>query len=181
MSRFLRIPFLPSSAKADRMEVRRVYDRGCGEATSYLKNLVAEVNGRAPAEPAPAPEPAAPPAAAGHSGHESLPDLSWFDADAPPVFTVRSAPSGRGGETVRPELPASTLSLMSMAIEIESLGVAEADRSRVREALLELARTLDTRQLSWRQLHSTVVVVMEYPAVARRVLPLIVPFLDRAA
>ena len=70
---------------------------------------------------------------------------------------------------------------MSMAVEIETLGVPESDRSRVREALLELARTLDTGQLSWQRLHATVSVAMEYPAVGRRVLPLIVPFVDRAA
>ena len=204
-SRFLRIPFLPSSAKADRMEVRRVYDRGCGEASDYLKKLIAELGGR-PAAPAPAPiSPAAPEV-------EALPDLSWFDvgsASAPdgipghraepgpgsaatgseehqfltgsPVFAVRSAPGEPGLEPMRPALSPATLALMSMAVEIETLGVPESDRSRVREALLELARTLDTGQLSWQRLHATVSVAMEYPVVGRRVLPLVVPFVDRAA
>ena len=98
-----------------------------------------------------------------------------------PVFAVRSAPGEPRSETVRPALSPATLALMSMAVEIETLGVPESDRSRVREALLELARTLDTGQLSWQRLHATVSVAMEYPAVGRRVLPLIVPFVDRAA
>jgi len=209
-SRFLRIPFLPSSAKADRMEVRRVYDRGCGEASDYLKKLVAELSGR-PADPATAVEPAPAPIALAAPEIETLPDLSWFDVDpaAPdgvpghraglggggaatgseehqflpgsPVFAVRSAPGEPRSETVRPALSPATLALMSMAVEIETLGVPESDRSRVREALLELARTLDTGQLSWQRLHATVSVAMEYPAVGRRVLPLVVPFVDRAA
>src|SRR6266850_5452016 len=42
VSRLLRIPFLPASSKAERTELRRVYERGCGEASQYLKGLLVE-------------------------------------------------------------------------------------------------------------------------------------------
>ena len=206
-SRFLRIPFLPASAKADRAAVRRVYARGCSAAMSYLKSLIIEHDKevstglRAPVGgAAPAPE-------RGPLGADGMPDLSWLNegaAPAPdaalppeegnelrsvaddflsssPVFSVRGTPGAPAPDPGKPELSPTALAIMAMAVEIESLGVPEADRPRVREALLDLARKLDTKQLSWRQLRITVEVVMEYPAIGRRVLPMIVPFLDRAA
>jgi hypothetical protein len=208
VSRLLRIPFLPPSAKADRAELRRVYDRGCGEATQYIKGLIAEhdrevATGQraADATAAGAAGPASP------LGTDGLPNLSWLDegnkaeADAElppeelddlrsvsgeflsssPVFSVRGAGGTARPESSKQELSPSALAIMAMAVEIEALGVPEGDRPRVREALLDLARKLDTAQLSWRQLRMTVEVVMEYPAIGRRVLPMIVPFLDRAA
>jgi hypothetical protein len=210
VSRLLRIPFLPASAKADRMELRRVYDRGCGEAVTYLKGLLAEYDrevttGQRATDPASgAAAPASP------IGSDGLPNLSWLDAgvapaaeaelppedmealrsvadeflSASPVFSVANPanpgrPAGPGGAPQ--ELSPTALAIMAMAVEVESLGVPEGDRPRVREALLDLARKLDSRMLTWRQLRMTVEVVMEYPTIGRRVLPLIVPFLDRAA
>ncbi len=208
VSRLLRIPFLPASAKADRAELRRVYDRGCGEATQYLKGLIAEhdreVSTGQRASDAPAAGAAGP---ANPLGSDGLPNLSWLDesnaaaADAElpleeldelrsvtdeflsssPVFSVRGAGGAQRPESSKQELSPSALAIMAMAVEIEALGVPEGDRPRVREALLDLARKLDTSQLSWRQLRMTIEVVMEYPAIGRRVLPMIVPFLDRAA
>jgi hypothetical protein len=210
VSRLLRIPFLPASAKADRMELRRVYDRGCGEAFTYLKGLLAEYDreiatGQRAADPAAGPAPKSP------LGSDGLPNLSWLDAEAAPtpeaelapeemedlrsvtdeflsaspVFSVAGPggsgrPAGPGGAAPQ-ELSPTALAIMAMAVEIESLGVPEGDRPRVREALLDLARKLDSKMLTWRQLRLTVEVVMEYPAIGRRVLPMIVPFLDRAA
>ena len=208
VSRLLRIPFVPASAKADRSELRRVYERGCGEASMYLKGLIAEydrevTNGLRAAEASAGPAPSSP------LGADGLPDLSWLDAaagpastqdaelppeemeglrsvademlNASPVFSVRG-PAGAGKpEPPAHELSPSALAIMAMAVEIDALGVPEGDRPRVREALLDLARNLDTRQISWRQLRLTVQVVMDYPSIGRRVLPIIVPFLDRAA
>lgn len=202
-SRFLRIPFLPASAKADRMEVRRVYDKGCGEAMSYLKGLIAEhdreigTGARAPVGGG----------AGGTLDADGLPNLSWLEAapeeslegelpadesgelrgltdeflSSSPVFSVRGASGSPRNDPDKQELSPTALAIMAMAVEIESMGVPEGDRPRVREALLDLARKLDSSKLSWRQLRITMEVVMEYPALGRRVIPMIVPFLDRAA
>ena len=211
VSRLLRIPFLPASSKADRAELRRVYERGCGEALMYIKGLVAAYDrevatGQRASDAAGAADPATA-APSSPLGQDGLPNLSWLDessdpaADAElppeemedlrsvtdeflsssPVFSVRSAANASRSESHKSELSPSALAIMAMAVEIEALGVPEGDRPRVREALLDLARKLDTSQLSWRQLRMTMEVVMEYPAIARRVLPMIVPFLDRAA
>jgi hypothetical protein len=98
-----------------------------------------------------------------------------------PVFSVRGAAGAPRGDPKRHELSPTALAVMAMAVEIEALGVPEGERPRVREALLDLARKLDSTQLTWRQLRLTIEVAMEYPSIARRVLPMIVPFLDRAA
>jgi hypothetical protein len=208
VSRLLRIPFLPASSKADRSELRRVYDRGCGEALMYIKGLLAEhdrevATGQRAADASAAG--AVPPLSP--LGTDGLPNLSWLDdsnASSPdallppeelddlrsvtdeflgssPVFSVGRPGGPARSEPGKQELSPSALAIMAMAVEIESLGVPEGDRPRVREALLDLARKLDTSQLSWRQLRMTMEVVMEYPAIGRRVLPMIVPFLDRAA
>jgi hypothetical protein len=209
VSRLLRIPFLPASSKADRAELRRVYERGCGEAIQYLKGLLAEYDREVATGQRATDAPAAPGAPAPNSplGADGLPNLSWLDAgsgpapdaelppddmddlrsvadeflSSSPVFTVHGAANASRSESHKQELSPSALAIMAMAVEIEALGVPEGDRPRVREALLDLARKLDTSQLSWRQLRMTMEVVMEYPAIARRVLPMIVPFLDRAA
>lgn len=204
VSRLLRIPFLPASSKAERSELRRVYERGCGEASSYLKGLLAEYDrevstGQRAGDASAAPAPASPLDADG------LPNMSWLDqsgspdAELPPaemdelrsvtdeflssspVFSVPGSSGAPHAEPGRVELSPSALAIMAMAVEIEALGVPDGERPRVREALLDLARNLDTAHLSWRQLRLTIAVVMEYPAIARRVLPMIVPFLDRAA
>jgi hypothetical protein len=207
VSRLLRIPFLPASSKAERTELRRVYERGCGEASSYLKGLLVEYDrevstGQRASDASAA---AAAHAAASPLDADGLPNMSWLDqssgpdAELPPeemeelrsvtdeflgsspVFSVRGTAGASRSEAGRAELSPSALAIMAMAVEIEALGVPEGERPRVREALLDLARNLDTAHLSWRQLRLTIAVVMEYPTIARRVLPMILPFLDRAA
>src|SRR5258705_10286288 len=78
VSRLLRIPFLPPSSKADRMELRRVFERGCGEAAMYLKGLLAEYD-REVATGQRAGETPGAPALASPLGQDGLPNLSWLE------------------------------------------------------------------------------------------------------
>ena len=85
-------------------------------------------------------------------------------------------------EPVAPVYTAATAIAVGMAAsDIQNLGVPKAQQDRVRSALLDLAGLLDAGELSWDALRGAVDFAMEHPAVARRVLPLLIPYLDRAA
>jgi hypothetical protein len=73
------------------------------------------------------------------------------------------------------------IALSALAAEVERLGVPESKQERTRAALHDLAELLDAGELSWEGLRGAVDFAMEHPAVARRVLPLLIPYLDRAA
>ena len=80
-----------------------------------------------------------------------------------------------------PERESSASRILAIAAEVDALGVPEGHRARARAALLDLARQLDEPEVSWDALRDGVQFVMEFPAVARRALPLLLPFLDLAA
>jgi hypothetical protein len=75
----------------------------------------------------------------------------------------------------------TAIALMAIASQVDELGVPEGHRARTRAALLELARQVEGRDLSWDVLREAVVFLVDYPPLARRVLPLLVPHLDQAA
>jgi hypothetical protein len=47
--------------------------------------------------------------------------------------------------------------------------------------LLDLARGLDRQEVEWTTLSESMRLALAYPALARRVIPLLVPFLDIAS
>ena len=65
--------------------------------------------------------------------------------------------------------------------QVEALGVPEGQRSHARAILLDLSRRLDTPNLSWDALREAMTFVMEFPALGRRMIPLLLPYFDRAA
>jgi len=73
------------------------------------------------------------------------------------------------------------LAIAALALEVESLGVPDGHRSRARAVLLDLSRRLDAPNLSWDALREAMSFVMEFPALGRRMVPLLLPYLDRAA
>jgi hypothetical protein len=73
------------------------------------------------------------------------------------------------------------LAIAALALEVEALGVPEGHRSRARAVLLDLSRRLDSPNLSWEALREAMSFVMEYPSLGRRMVPLLLPYLDRAA
>lgn len=102
---------------------------------------------------------------------------------------VTRAPRG-GSESVRPVPPPLTAApsdgsvasrVLAIAAEVDQLGVPEGHRARARAALMDLARQLDESDVAWDVLRDAVHLVMEFPPLARRTLPLLLPYLDRAA
>jgi hypothetical protein len=73
------------------------------------------------------------------------------------------------------------LAIAALALEVEALGVPEGHRSRTRAVLLDLSRRLDAPNLSWEALREAMSFVMEFPSLGRRMVPLLLPYLDRAA
>ena len=73
------------------------------------------------------------------------------------------------------------MAIAALGLEVEALGVPDGHRARTRAMLLDLSRRLDAPNLPWETLREAIGFVMEYPALGRRVIPLLLPFLDRAA
>ena len=73
------------------------------------------------------------------------------------------------------------LAIAALASEVEAFGVPVGHHARARAALLDLSRRLDDPALPWETLQEAMGLVMEYPALGRRVVPLLLPYLDRAA
>jgi hypothetical protein len=51
----------------------------------------------------------------------------------------------------------------------------------MRATLLELARRVDERSIDWDSLRDSFHAVLDFPPLARRVIPLLIPYLDAAA
>jgi hypothetical protein len=96
-----------------------------------------------------------------------------------PVFAALDRLDRERGSA--PRLSPSAFALAALASELADLGVPAIHRTHARNALGGLAQHIDRRDLTWDELRDAVGVVMEFPGLARRVLPLLVPFLDEAA
>ena len=108
----------------------------------------------------------------------SQPDI----LDSSPVFSVTSKPAKQRGPDPQGRYHTATaIAMAALATEVEAMGVPATDCSRAREALLELADHFERRDLTWSTVREAVRVLVEWPVVARRVLPLLVPHLDEAA
>ena len=117
----------------------------------------------------PAPEPVA----------ESEPDDLLGSS---PVFNVTARPVKRRAEESGGRYHTATgIAMAAIATEVEAMGVPATDCSQARAALLELADHFERRDLTWDTVRDAVRLLVEYPVVARRVLPLLVPHLDEAA
>jgi hypothetical protein len=102
--------------------------------------------------------------------------------DASPVFNVAPKPArNRGADMPDRYHTATAIAMAAIATEVEAMGVPGPDCPLARAALLELADHFERRDLTWGTVREAVRLLVEYPVVARRVLPLLVPHLDEAA
>lgn len=72
-------------------------------------------------------------------------------------------------------------SFVALAADVEDLGVPAAHCERVRAALLDFAPRLDHGPMAWAQVSDVVALVMQYPELGRRALPLLLPHIYSAA
>jgi len=96
-------------------------------------------------------------------------------ANAKPV--VRQRPASESTPLQSPTANA----FAALAAQVERFGVPEGHRAAVRAMLIDLARALDRRDADWTTLSESMRLSLAYPSLARRVIPLLVPFLDQAA
>jgi hypothetical protein len=106
-------------------------------------------------------------------------------ADDPTAEFLRTSPvlSAAPKPAYRPVRPAVTsspvsLALRALAVEVMEMGVPENRVAGVRGVLLDLGHRFDEDTLDWQALREAVEFVMEYPALARRVLPMLIPYLE---
>lgn len=83
--------------------------------------------------------------------------------------------------TPKPLSTATAMAVAAIAAEVTRLGVPEGHRARIRASLIHLAEVVDQGALDWKELRGAVESAMEFPPIARRVIPLLIPFLDEAA
>jgi len=73
------------------------------------------------------------------------------------------------------------IAVASLAADVGKFGVQEGRRAGARAVLRDLAARLDDGTLDWALLRDGINFAMEYPELARRLVPILLPWLDRAA
>jgi hypothetical protein len=73
------------------------------------------------------------------------------------------------------------IAIGGMLDELEDLGIPKARQKEARARLMDLAKRIESGELDWTALRKAVWFAMEYPDVARRLMPLLLPWIDRAA
>jgi hypothetical protein len=97
-----------------------------------------------------------------------------------PVLGASARPVRRPARPHAPQSPAA-VTLVALANEVAHFGVPESQRAAARAQLLDLARRFDEQTLTWEALRGAITFAMDYPALARRVIPMLIPYLDLAA
>jgi hypothetical protein len=101
---------------------------------------------------------------------------------------MRSSPvlGATGRKVSRPEEDTGfndpdAIAVASMVQELGRLDVPAGRHAEVRARLLDLARRIEKGELEWTSLRKAVWFAMEYPEIARRLMPVLLPWIDRAA
>ena len=141
------------------------------------------VVGRPSPAPVPAPEPVEP---GPYDDPEQTYDIDFgLDGDVeidsePPPATLREMLDRTPAR--RPAAPPPAVrELLAMAKSVDDLGVPRERRALVRAALSDLGQQMETSSVDWSAIRQTLAFVLDYPLIARRVLPLLLPYLDEAA
>jgi len=85
------------------------------------------------------------------------------------------------GVTPRPKTSRAAREVLLMAARVDQFGVPAQRRTIVRATLIDLGRQMDSPPVDWVAIRQALALVMDYPEIARRILPLLVPYLEEAA
>lgn len=97
-----------------------------------------------------------------------------------PVFGLVGKPVNRRSDTTE-FLDPDAVAVATLAADVGRLGVPEGMRASIASRLLDVARRLEEGSLDWALLRGTVTDAMQYPDLAKRLLPILLPWLERAA
>lgn len=97
-----------------------------------------------------------------------------------PVLGLQGKPVQRTSDDTGFSDP-DAIAVATLAADVGRHGVPEDARTALRATLLGLARQIEEQSLPWASLQSAVTSAMEYPDVARRLLPVVLPWMQRAA
>lgn len=73
------------------------------------------------------------------------------------------------------------IAVIGMLDDLSGLGVPNARHKEARARLEDLAKRIEKGELDWAALRKAVWFAMEYPELARRLMPILLPWIDRAA
>ena len=99
---------------------------------------------------------------------------------ASPVLGATGKPVQRTSDATGFTSP-DAVAVASLAADVGKLGVQEGRRAGARAVLRDLAARLDDGSLDWALLRDAMTFAMEYPELARRLVPILLPWLERAA
>lgn len=88
----------------------------------------------------------------------------------PPVQAAKPAPVAKSSPT--------SAALVAIAAQVDRLGVPESQCAAASSALIDLAKQLDEGIASFDSIREILWIVADYPALARRTIPLLIPHLD---
>ena len=97
-----------------------------------------------------------------------------------PVLGLQGRPVVRQSDATAFTDP-DAIAIGTLATDVARLGVPEGLRASARAQLLDLARRLEAGEATWAMLRDAVTFSMDFPDLARRLLPILLPWLDRAA
>lgn len=97
-----------------------------------------------------------------------------------PVLSVQGRPIRRRLDAPEFDSP-DAMEVAHLAEEAGRLGVPDALRPNARALLSDLARRLEHGDLDWLTVRASIQFAIDHPRLARRLLPVLLPYLERAA
>ncbi len=130
-----------------------------------------------------APTPAPAPTPAGGQGAFDTDAFARASGDLlanSPLFALQGKPVLRTSDATE-FIDPDAVALATLAADLGRLGVPEAARSDLRVALLAVAAQIEAAKPEWVTMQGLVSAAMAHPELARRLMPILLPWLPRAA